>query len=138
MAASTQHARSTMTLFNNMPAMVFSKDAETGRYLACNQPFAEYAHKETPEGVVGLTDFDIFDKVTAAHFVEDDKRALGMDEPHVFIEDVPDATGEHFRHLQTTKMKFVDDEGRLCTLGTAHGADPLPRYPSESRITGVR
>ena len=117
MTDGSAQALATIALFNNMPAMVFSKDAETGRYLSCNQPFAEYAHKETPEGVVGLTDFEIFDKVTAAHFVEDDKKALAMDEPHVFIEDVPDATGENFRHLQTTKMKFTDAQGRLCTLG---------------------
>ena len=40
----------TMDLIANMPAMIFSKDASTGKYLACNQAFAEYAHKETPEG----------------------------------------------------------------------------------------
>ena len=39
-------------LLTNMPAMTFSKEVSTGRYLACNQSFAEYAHKETPEGVV--------------------------------------------------------------------------------------
>jgi len=104
-------------LFDNIPAMAFSKDAETGMYLACNQPFADAAHKGSPEGVVGLTDFQIFDEVTAAHFVEDDKKALAMDGPHVFIENVPDATGETIRHLQTTKMKFTDSQGRLCTLG---------------------
>ena len=32
-------------LLTNMPAMTFSKDVSTGRYLACNQSFAEYAHK---------------------------------------------------------------------------------------------
>ena len=31
------------SLLTNMPAMSFSKDAETGKYLACNQSFAEYA-----------------------------------------------------------------------------------------------
>ena len=79
---------SVASLLSNMPAMSFSKDAETGKYLACNQSFAEYAHKASPEGVVGLTDFDIFDQDTAAHFVEDDKKALGMDEPYIFFEDV--------------------------------------------------
>ena len=38
------------SLLSNMPAMSFSKDAMTGKYLACNQSFAEYAGKETPEG----------------------------------------------------------------------------------------
>lgn len=74
------------TLLDNMPALSFSKDAETGIYLACNQAFAEYAHKDSPEGVVGLTDAEIFDPETARHFAEDDKMALSMDENGSLIE----------------------------------------------------
>ena len=33
---------SVASLMSNMPAMSFSKEAETGKYLACNQSFAEY------------------------------------------------------------------------------------------------
>ena len=108
---------SVASLLSNMPAMSFSKDAETGRYLACNQAFAEYAHKDSPEGVIGLTDHEIFDKETADHFVADDKKALAQDEPYIFFEDVPNAAGTEVRNLQTTKLKFVDAEGRICTLG---------------------
>ena len=104
-------------LLDNLPAMTFSKDAVTGKYLACSQSFADYAHKSSPDDVVGLTDFEIFDPVTAAHFVEDDKKTLAMDEPYVFYEDVPDAAGTVIRHLQTTKTKFKDELGRLCTMG---------------------
>ncbi|MBE6041229.1 MAG: response regulator [Clostridiales bacterium] len=105
------------SLLTNMPAMSFSKDAETRVYLACNQAFAEYAGKDSPAAVVGLTDHQIFDPVTAAHFVEDDDKALAMDGPYIFFEDVPDATGKDFRNLQTTKTKFKDDSGRICLLG---------------------
>ena len=77
---------SVLSLMSNMPAMSFSKEAATGKYLACNQAFAEYAHKDSPDGVVGLTDFEIFDPKTAAHFVEDDRKALEMDEPYIFFE----------------------------------------------------
>ena len=108
---------SAASLLSNMPAMSFTKDAETGRYLACNQPFAEYAGKSSPEEVVGLTDHEIFDKETADHFAEDDAIALSMDKPHIFFEDVPDAEGKTIRNLQTTKLKFADSTGRLCTLG---------------------
>ena len=108
---------SVSSLLTNMPAMSFSKDAETGVYLACNQAFAEYAGKEHPEQVVGLTDYEIFDPDTAQHFVEDDQKALAMEEAYIFFEDVPDATGKDFRNLQTTKTKFQDDAGRLCLLG---------------------
>lgn len=109
-------SRSVTELLNHIPAMTFSKDISTGRYLACNQLFADYAHKATPEGVAGLTDHEIFDDKTADHFVEDDRTALSMNEPFVFFEDVPDAVGNP-RHFQTTKQKFYDGEGRLCTLG---------------------
>ena len=127
---------SVASLLTNMPAMSFSKDAKTGVYLACNQSFAEYAHKENPQGVIGLTDHEIFDPVTAAHFVEDDKKALAMDVPYIFFEDVPDAKGV-MRNLQTTKMKFIDAGGRLCTLGMCVDVTEMTRIKSaeaEARI----
>ena len=108
---------SVSSLLTNMPAMSFSKDAETRTYLACNQAFAEYAGKTKPEEVVGLTDHEIFDKDTADHFVEDDTKALSMDEAYIFFEDVPDAAGVVVRNLQTTKTKFHDTSGRLCLMG---------------------
>ena len=70
---------SVASLLDNMPALTFSKDVENGKYLACNQQFAEFAHKKSPVDVVGLTAYDIFDEVTARHFEEYDKRALSMD-----------------------------------------------------------
>ena len=51
--------QSLSSLLNHMPAMSLYKDAQTGVYLACNRAFAEYANKENPAGVVGLTDFEI-------------------------------------------------------------------------------
>ncbi|MBR1662225.1 MAG: response regulator [Acidaminococcaceae bacterium] len=107
---------SVTSLLMNMPGLTFSKDIKTGKYLACNQLFANYACKKKPEDVVGLTDFDIFDAETAAHFVADDKKALSMDKPYVFLESVPDAAGNPY-HFQTTKLKFTDASGRVCTLG---------------------
>ena len=121
---------SVASLLPNMPAMSFSKDAKTGEYLACNQTFAEYAHKASPEEVVGLTDFDIFDPETAKHFVEDDKKAIEMDEPYVFFEDVPDAKGTQIRNLQTTKLKFIESSGRVCTLGMCVDVTEIARMKS--------
>lgn len=66
--------------------------------------------------MVGLRDVEIFDPVTAQHFMDDDDKALQMDEPYVLFEDIFDATGKP-RQFQTTKMKFYDTKGRLCTLG---------------------
>ena len=100
------------SLLTNMPAMSFSKDAETEVYLSCNQAFGEYAGKK-PEDVVGLTDHQIFDKTTADRFVEDDKKALSMKGTYIFFGDVPDAHGTVMRNLQTTKKKFQEASGQL-------------------------
>ncbi len=121
-------------LLNNMPAMSFSKDAETGAYLACNQAFAEYCHKKDPEGVTGLTDAEIFDAETARHFTEDDRMALSMDHPYVFFEDVPDAAGNQ-RQFQTTKLKYIDDTGRLCLLGMCEDITDKVRMQRENVST---
>ena len=107
---------SVASLLDNMPALTFSKDVENGKYLACNQQFAGFAHKKSPVDVIGLTAYDIFDEATARHFEECDKRALSMDKPYVYVENVLDAGGNPWQ-LQTTKLKFTDAAGRLCLLG---------------------
>ena len=142
---------SVSALLTNMPAMTFSKDVTTGIYIACNQAFADYAHKESPEGVVGLTDYEIFDDKTAKHFIEDDKKALSMEKPYIFYEDVPDAAGNP-RRFQTTKLKFIDNTGRQCLLGLCQDitdamsikreyVERLAKLQDESRIdalTGIK
>lgn len=122
------------SLLDNIPGMTFTKDAKTGVYLACNQAFAEYAHKDSPEGVAGFTDDQIFDAETAAHFVQDDQMALSMDEPYIFFEDVPDAAGNQ-RQFQTTKRKFIDTTGRLCLLGTCQDVTDMVRIQRENATT---
>ena len=122
------------SLLNNMPGLTFTKDAKTGVYLACNQAFAEYAHKETPDGVAGLTDAQIFDAKTAAHFVADDKLALSMSKPYIFYEDVPDAAGNQ-RQFQTTKTKYTDSMGRLCLLGMCQDVTDMVRIQHENAMT---
>ena len=122
------------SLLDNMPGLTFTKDANTGVYLACNQAFADYAHKETPEGVVGLTDAQIFDPETAAGFVRDDQMALSMDKPFIFFEDVPDAVGNP-RRLQTTKLKYTDADGRVCLLGICRDVSEMVRIQYESGMS---
>ena len=104
------------SLLNNIPGMVFTKDAKTGVYLNCNQAFADYAHKWSASELMGLTDKEIFDEETAEHFVEYDQIAISMKEPFVFFEEVRDGEGNK-RQLYTTKMTYVDANGRLCLQG---------------------
>ena len=124
-------------LLNNMPVMSFSKDAETGVYLACNQAFADYAHLKSPEDAIGLTDAQIFHASAAEHFIEYDRKTLAMEEPFVYSEDVAEADGV-MRHFQTTKLKFVDQTGRLCILGICVDVtDTRAKNQANSMITAM-
>lgn len=77
-----------------------------------------------------MTDFEIFDETTALHFIEDDKKALAMDKPYIFYEDVPDAAG-NMRNFQTTKLRFTDDTGRECLLGLCQDVTDAMRIKRE-------
>ena len=134
---SQEQKQSMDALLNNMPAMSFTKDAETGVYLACNQAFADYAHVKSPEDVIGQTDAQIFHPEAAAHFAERDRKALSMDEPLVYSEDVAERDGV-MRHFQTTKLKFVDPAGRLCVLGICMDVtDTLAKTQADAMITAM-
>ena len=134
----TEMLGSVSSFFSNMPAMSFTKDAETGAYLACNQAFAEYAGKREPSEVIGLTDYDLFDPVTAAHFQADDERAVWMKDAYVFVEDVPDAHQSVVRNLQTTKKKYTDANGRLCILGMCVDVTTSTRAKADEAARQVR
>lgn len=122
------------SLIDNMPGMAFTKDSKTGVYITCNRLFAQYAHKDSPDDVVGLTDAEIFDAKTAAHFVETDKLALSLSKPYVYFEDVPDAEGNQ-KQLQTTKLKYTDTSGRQCVLGMCQDVTDMVRIQHEHAMT---
>jgi signal transduction histidine kinase/CheY-like chemotaxis protein len=124
-------------LLDNMPALSFSKDAQTGTYLYCNQGFAEYAHKASPAQTVGLTDAQIFPAAAAEHFVDYDRKTLAMEKPFVYSEDVAGTDGV-IRHFQTTKLKFIDQTGRLCILGICVDVtDTRTKDQSDRMITAM-
>ncbi|MBO4540200.1 MAG: GGDEF domain-containing protein, partial [Clostridia bacterium] len=122
---------SVSALLANMPALTFSKDVESGQYIACNRAFADYAHKETTEEIIGLTDRDIFSDETADRIAEDDKKVLSMDKPYIFYEEVFDREGNS-RQVQTTKMKFTDPSGKLCILAMCLDITEMNEIKKES------
>ena len=122
------------SLIDNIPGMTFAKDAETGVYIACNQAFAKYADKATPEDVIGYTDSELFSPATAEQLMNDDRITLSMDEPYIFYENISDANGNELQ-LQTTKLKYVDANGRLCTLGISQDVTDMIRIQHENATT---
>ncbi|MBE7004750.1 MAG: EAL domain-containing protein [Ruminococcaceae bacterium] len=123
--------QSVSSLLENMPGMMFSKDVETGEYLACNQAFADYASQKSVEDVIGKTDRELFGEENAEKFVANDKKALSMDRPYSYYEESKNAAGRTYQ-LQTTKLKFADATGRRCLLGVCQDFTELVRVRQET------
>ncbi len=122
------------SLLDNMPGMTFTKDAKTGEYIACNQAFARFAHKDNPSEVIGRIDDELFDAETAKRFVEDDRIAVSLSTPYIFFDEIQDEKGES-RQLQTTKTKYIDISGRLCVLGIRQDVTDIARIQHENAMT---
>ena len=133
----TMQKESLSALLDHMPAISFSKDAETGVYLSCNQAFADYAHLKSAKDAIGRTDAEIYSPETAAHFVECDRKTLSMEEPFVYSETVKGFDGV-VRYLQTTKLKYVDQSGRLRIMGICIDiTDSRAKTQADSMITAM-
>jgi len=120
-------------MMNNMPAMSFSKDAKTGRFIACNQAFVDYSFKGTPDDIIGKTDYDLTDKVNADKFTADDRKVLEMDEPLVQFYKTTDADGK-VRSIQSTKLKYNDSTGNLCILGMLVDVTEVEKLKSSNAV----
>ena len=103
------------SLLNNMPGVYYTKEADTGKYLACNQAFAEYVKKDASE-IIGHTAADLFDDETVQYFAKDDELVLSMDGPLTFYERREDFDGV-MRNVKVTKLKYTDASDKLCILG---------------------
>ena len=134
-AAQIEELQKTVSsLLDNTPGIYFTKDAKTGEYLACNQAFADYAHKKDPSEVIGLTAADIIGEEKAKRFTADDKTALSMDEPLIFYDTLTDAQG-NLRKARVTKLKYTDANGRLCVMGFFQDVSDSLRISREKAAT---
>ena len=112
----TELEQTVSSLLNNMPGVCYTKEADTGKYLACNQAFVRYVHKNDASEIIGHTASDILDEETIKHFTKDDEMVLSMDEPLVYYDRRKNSDGV-MKNIKVTKLKYTDTNGKLCLLG---------------------
>ena len=121
-------------VLDNIPMLIFIKDARSKSYVDCNMAFARYACRNTVADVIGNSDAQIFDETTAKHFVEDDRKALAGDVTTSFFENTFDAHGKPCSFL-TTKLKLSDMDGNTCLFGMSLDVtDAMERQRSNEAI----
>jgi PAS domain S-box-containing protein len=106
-------------VLDNIPQLVFWKDCDSV-YLGCNRNFAGAAGVESPEDLIGKTDYDLpWTKEETEFYRECDRRVMASDTPEFhIIESQRQADGKQV-WVDTNKIPLHDGKGRVVgILGT--------------------
>lgn len=106
-------------VIDNIPQFIFWKDSNLV-YLGCNQNFAEQAGLESPEEIIGCTDYDLpWKKEKSDWYRESDQKVIksGVAQLHI-IETKHRSNGQQY-WVDTNKIPLHDPDGNVIgILGT--------------------
>jgi diguanylate cyclase (GGDEF)-like protein/hemerythrin-like metal-binding protein/PAS domain S-box-containing protein len=103
-------------LLDNFPFMIWLKDAQS-HFLAVNQPMADAYGCDTPEDLIGKTDYDFWSKELADGYRSDDIEVLASDKPKTREEPVATLNGKVW--AETYKSRVSIDGEVIGTVGFA-------------------
>ncbi len=99
-------------VLDSIPVRVFWKDRESV-YMGCNQHFAHDAGLDSPEAIIGKTDFELGWREQAELYRADDHEVMATGIARLDYEEPQ--SGEHGerRWLRTSKLPLRDEHGRV-------------------------
>jgi PAS domain S-box-containing protein len=106
-------------IMNNIPQAIFWKDCNS-RYLGCNKVFAEDAGFQSPENIVGKTDYDLPWALEQTEWYHKcDRRVMKNDTPEYHIYETQTTAEGKLTWLDTNKIPLHDSKGNVIgILGT--------------------
>lgn len=129
-ATTTRNERYQRALLDNIPHLVWLKDTES-RFLAVNRAFTEALALDSPDKLIGKTDFDVFPAKLAEHYQTDDQAVMRLREKRIVTEQV--IRQQRPQWHETYKAPVIGDDGTL--LGTVGFAQDISeRRHSEEAI----
>lgn len=118
------------SLFESIPDPIFVKDKD-GTYMNCNPAFSLFVGKSISE-IIGLTDYELFEKEIADQFRFQDKQVLDANMTYRFEENKESINGI-MKYTDILKAPFVDAKGNLIGL-IGIGRDITDRKTREDDI----
>ena len=105
-------------VLDTVPVRVFWKDTNSV-FLGCNRPFAQDAGRQSPDEVIGRTDFDLGWHSEAQRYRTDDREVIETGQPKVGYEESQTAPDGRQLWLRTSKTPLRDLDGKTVgVLGT--------------------
>ncbi|MDD4964586.1 MAG: PAS domain-containing protein [Gallionella sp.] len=100
------------SIMENLPASIFWKDLES-RYLGCNTRFALDAGRNTPEELIGKTDFEMTWKDQAELYRADDHATMASGIPKLAFEEPQTTPDGSMIWLRTSKVPLRDANDQI-------------------------
>jgi PAS domain S-box-containing protein len=104
-------------ILDNIPQQVFWKDPNLV-FLGCNRNWAESAQLDSPETVIGKTDYDLLPPELAQEFRAKDRKILATHQPElhqIAVKYRPGENGEKI-WLDINKIPMQDSHGKIIGL----------------------
>lgn len=103
-------------VIDNIPIMLFVKDAETLRFKLINKA-AEKLIGLNKNNIIGKNDYDLFPKEQADFFVTKDREALN-NKKQLLIEEENLTSSKNSAIIRTKKVPILDEDGNpICIIG---------------------
>jgi len=120
-----------------LPQAVFWKD-QRSTYLGCNRLFAQHAGIETPDRVVGRTDFDMpWKREDIPGYHEDDRQVITTRQAKLGIVESQRLSDGAETWVETNKIPLLDERGHVMgVVGTY--ADITERKRAEQAVLRQR
>ncbi|HYL86202.1 MAG TPA: response regulator [Candidatus Angelobacter sp.] len=102
-------------LIDNVPDYMYVKDVDC-RFLVANLSVARQMGANSPEELLGKSDFDFYPRELAETFFKDERRVILSGEPEVNREEVGLDSRGNESHVLTTQVPLRDKSGRVIGL----------------------
>jgi len=121
---------------DSLPFMVWLKDEES-RFISVNKVHANNYGEDSPEKMIGKTDFDYSPKELAEYYRQEDLSVLESRQPKLVDETFIDPEGKtHW--IETFKAPVTDNDGNLLgTVGFARDISEQKRIENELKVSAI-
>lgn len=118
-------------LIDNVPDHMYVKDTDC-RFLLANVPVAQQMGAESPEELIGKTDFDYYPHDLAATFYEDEQRVIRTGKAEIDREETGLDPQGNVSCVLTTQVPLRDKNGQVTGLvGIGHDITELKKIQAE-------
>jgi PAS domain S-box-containing protein len=120
-------------LIDNVPDFIYVKDTSS-RFIVANAHAARMMGAETPDELLGKTDFDYYPREMASAFCEDEQNVIRSGQPIFNREEkCLDSAGSEI-HILTTKVPLRDSQGQVIGIaGVGHDISLRKKMENELR-----